>query len=77
MTAACEELSAEAAPSDVIVVTHLSPVKAAVVWALGAGPEMSWRLSLGVASISRISTAVSSGPTLVSFNETAHLAGLE
>jgi broad specificity phosphatase PhoE len=76
VTAACEELSAEAARSDVVVVTHLSPIRAAVIWALGGGPEMSWRLSLGVASITRISTGGSSGPALVSFNEMAHLAGL-
>jgi probable phosphoglycerate mutase len=76
VTAACEELAAEAARGDVVVVTHLSPIRAAVTWALGGGPEMSWRLSLGVASISRISTGDSFGPALVSFNETAHLAGL-
>jgi probable phosphoglycerate mutase len=74
VTAACEELSAEAARRDVIVVTHLSPVRAGVVWALGAGPELSWRLSLGVASITRISTAGPFGRQLAGFNETAHLA---
>ncbi len=76
MSAACEELSAEAARSDVVVVSHVSPIKAAVTWALGGGPELSWRLSLGVASITRISTGGPVGPALVSFNETAHLAGL-
>ncbi|MGD0983494.1 MAG: histidine phosphatase family protein [Acidimicrobiales bacterium] len=76
VTAACEELSAEAARGDVVVVTHLSPVRAAVVWALGGGPELSWRLSLGVASITRISTAGPFGTQLASFNETGHLAGL-
>ena len=76
VSAACEELSAEAARSDVVVVSHVSPIKAAVTWALGGGPELSWRLSLGVASITRISTGGPVGPALVSFNETAHLAGL-
>ena len=72
----CEELSAEAARADVVVVTHLSPVRAAVTWALGGGPEMSWRLSLGVASITRISTGDPLGPVLVGFNDRAHLSGL-
>ncbi len=76
VAAACEELAAEAASCDVVVVSHVSPIKAAVIWALGGGAEMSWRLSLGVASISRIQTGGSGGPALVSFNETAHLAHL-
>jgi len=76
VNAACEELSAEAACSDVVVVSHVSPIKAAVTWALRGGPELSWRLSLGVASITRISTGGPVGPALVSFNETAHLDGL-
>ena len=58
-----------------IVVSHVSPIKAAVSWALGGGPELSWRLSLGVASITRITTGGPVGPVLVSFNETDHLAG--
>jgi len=62
--------------SDVVVVSHVSPIKAAVTWALRGGPELSWRLSLGVASITRISTGGPVGPALVSFNETAHLDGL-
>ncbi|MGA3351643.1 MAG: histidine phosphatase family protein [Acidimicrobiales bacterium] len=76
VSAACEELAAEAGRGDVIVVSHLSPIKAAVTWALGSGPELSWRMSLGVASITRIATDGARGPSLVSFNETAHLAGL-
>jgi len=76
VTAACEELSAEAARNDVIVVTHLSPVRAGVIWALGGGTELSWRLSLGVASITRITTAGPFGTQLAGFNETAHLVGL-
>ena len=76
MTAACEELSTEAARGDVIVVSHVSPIRAAVTWALGGGPELSWRLSLGVASITRISTAGPFGRQLASFNETGHLVGV-
>lgn len=35
--AACEELAADAAHRDVVVVSHVSPIKAAVTWALGVG----------------------------------------
>jgi probable phosphoglycerate mutase len=76
VSAACEEIASEAALGDVVIVSHVSPIKAAVTWALGTSPELSWRLSLGVASITRIATDGSRGPSLVSFNETAHLSGL-
>ena len=76
VTGACEELSSDAAQSDVVVVTHLSPIRAAVTWALGGGLEMSWRLSLATASITRISTSDPLRPALVGFNDTAHLARL-
>ncbi len=77
VSSACEELSAEAARADVVVVTHLSPVRAAVLWALGGGPELSWGLSLGVASITQIVTGGQFGRALRGFNETGHLAGVE
>ncbi len=70
---ACESLAEEACDRDVVVVTHVSPVKAAVAWALGVGDEVAWRMWVGPASISRIGVAGSS-PSLRSFNEVAHLA---
>jgi broad specificity phosphatase PhoE len=70
---ACESLAEEARARDVVVVTHVSPVKAAVAWALGVGDEVVWRMWVGPASISRIGFAGSS-PSLRSFNEVAHLA---
>lgn len=70
---ACESLAEEARARDVVVVTHVSPVKAAVAWALGVGDEVAWRMWVGPASISRIGFAGSS-PSLRSFNEVAHLA---
>jgi broad specificity phosphatase PhoE len=69
---ACEALAEEARDRDVVVVTHVSPVKAAVAWALGVGDEVAWRMWVGPASISRIGFAGSS-PSLRSFNEVAHL----
>lgn len=71
---ACEELAAEAASRDVVVVSHVSPIKAAVAWALGGDISLSWRIRLAPASITRI--AFDGGrPVLQSFNETLHLAG--
>jgi broad specificity phosphatase PhoE len=71
--AACEALAGEARDRDVVVVTHVSPLKAAVAWALGVGDEVAWRMWVGPASISRIGFTGSS-PSLRSFNEVAHLA---
>ena len=71
---ALDEIVAQGVDRDVVVVSHVSPIKAAVAWALGTGPELTWRLSLGVASITRIAIDARRRPTLVSFNETAHLA---
>ncbi|MGO9558337.1 MAG: histidine phosphatase family protein [Acidimicrobiales bacterium] len=69
----CDSLRAGGAEGDVIAVSHVSPIKAAAIWALNGGPELSWRLSLGVATITRIST---SAPSLQSFGEAGHLAGV-
>lgn len=72
--AACEDLASEAADADVVVVSHVSPIKAAVAWALEVGDEVSWRMRLDVASICRIQTGPR-GNSLHKFNETGHLAG--
>jgi broad specificity phosphatase PhoE len=55
-----------------VVVTHVSPIKAAVAWALDVGDEIAWRTWVAPASITRI--GVTAGrPLLRSFNELAHL----
>jgi broad specificity phosphatase PhoE len=71
---ALDRLAAEARPGDgtTVVVTHVSPIKAAVAWALGAGDETSWRLWVAPASISRIQLTERGG-VLHTFNEVAHL----
>ncbi len=69
----CAELAEEAAERDVVVVTHVSPLKAAVAWALDLPDVAVWRLFVAPASITRIRTSGPT-PTLVSFNETLHLA---
>jgi len=66
---ACEELAADAADSDVVVVSHVSPIKAAVTWALGVGDCVAWRMFLGDAAISRIDTS-GSQPLLLGFSDT-------
>lgn len=70
--AACEELAAEAADRQVVVVSHVSPIKAAVAWALGVGDEVAWRLFLDVASVSRVGFGPA-GPVLRTYNDTTHL----
>jgi broad specificity phosphatase PhoE len=72
--AACEELFAEKGAGargegDVVVVSHVSPIKAATCWALGLGDEGAWRLYLGTGSVTRISWGTD-GPVLSRFNET-------
>lgn len=74
---ACEELARPAVEDtgdggDVVVVSHVSPIKAAVAWALGVGDEVAWRIFMQPASITRV-TVRDDQPTLLSFNETGHL----
>ena len=53
----------------VVVVSHVSPIKLAVCWALGLNEAGTWRLYLATASSTRI-TWGSDGPVLSRFNET-------
>jgi broad specificity phosphatase PhoE len=71
---ACDELfstdglGARASGGDVVVVSHVTPIKAAVSWALGAGIALSWRLHLQTASVTRIGWG-NGHPVLHGFNE--------
>ena len=69
---ALDELSERAQHGHVIVVSHVSPIKSGVTWALGVGPEVSWRCQLDRASICRIAISAR-GPSLVALNDTSHL----
>ncbi len=71
---ACDDLVAAAAHEDIVVVTHVSPIKAAFGWALGVGDDVSWRCYVAPASIMRVAVGPA-GSSLRSFNETAHLPG--
>src|SRR3954469_8106746 len=70
--AACDDVAASAAEADVVVVTHVSPIKAAVAWVLDVGDAVTWRMFVTLASITRIAVT-ERGPVLRSFNEVAHL----
>jgi broad specificity phosphatase PhoE len=76
VTVACAELfaaegeGARAADRDVVVVSHVTPIKAAVAWALGVGGEIAWRLHLQTASVTRIGWG-NDVPVLHGFNQVA------
>lgn len=65
--AACDELAPSAVDRDVVVVSHVSPIKAAVAWALGVDDLVAWRLHLSPGSVSRIAISAR-GPALTAFN---------
>jgi broad specificity phosphatase PhoE len=65
---ACDDLAETAANVDVVVVSHVSPIKAAIAWALGVGDEVAWNLFVEDAAVARI-TFGPFGPVLRSFNE--------
>lgn len=65
------ELYEQAQEHTTIAVSHVSPIKAVILWGLELGDEYSWRLRLDVASISRIGHSPT-GPVLVGFNDTSH-----
>jgi broad specificity phosphatase PhoE len=66
--AACDELAEEVAEADVVVVSHVSPIKAAVAWALESGDLVAWRLFVAPGSVSRIDVG-RNGPSLALFNQ--------
>jgi broad specificity phosphatase PhoE len=75
--AACAELfaldgtGARDPAGDVVVVSHVSPIKAAVAWALGAGVELTSHLQLGTGSLSTLGWG-RWGPLLHSYNVECH-----
>lgn len=70
--AACTDLAADAASGEVVVVSHVSPIKAAIAWALGVDMRVAWRMFLVDAAVCRIDTR---GPTpiLLAVNDTGPL----
>jgi len=68
--AACADMEEQARDRIVVVVSHVSPIKAAVGWALDTGVQVAWRTHLSHASICRIDMR-RNGPILLTFNETS------
>lgn len=68
---ALEELVEEARTGHVVVVSHVSPIKSAITWALGIGPDATWRCRLDRASFSMIDIGPN-GPALAGMNITVH-----
>jgi broad specificity phosphatase PhoE len=52
--AACDAVAAAARVSTVVVVTHVSPIKAALAWALQVPDTIAWRMYVEDAAVSRI-----------------------
>jgi broad specificity phosphatase PhoE len=69
---ACMEslLSGVAKEGHVIAVSHVSPIKAGVLWALDLDdrPQLAWRLRLETGSVCRLARGPL-GPVLTAFNE--------
>lgn len=73
VAAGCRDWAERTDEGVVVIVTHVSPLKAAVGWALGA--DVVWQTRVDPGSVTRIDVAAER-PTLRSFNETGHLAGI-
>jgi broad specificity phosphatase PhoE len=72
VTPCAMSLFEQATEGVIVAVSHVSPIKAIICWALELDDGYAWRLRLDVASISRLAPGPN-GPVLVSFNETGHL----
>jgi broad specificity phosphatase PhoE len=66
------QLTDDTVTDDTVVVSHVSPIKAAVAWTLGVGDEVTWRMFLAPAAISRVRID-RRGPSLVGYNDVSHL----
>ena len=66
---AIDALLADSVSSHIVVVSHVSPIKAAVAWALGVGVEVSWRTALDRASMTTVRLDAKH-PALKTFNVT-------
>lgn len=69
---AVSDVLADARDGEVVIVSHVSPIKAAIAWALDVPVGVAWRLYVDQAAISRIALR-EFGPVLMSFNE--HYSG--
>ncbi len=68
--AGCVDLVARAVNENIVVVSHVSPMKSAVAWALGVDIGISFNCHLDQAAVCRIAIR-GDRPVLLTFNETA------
>ncbi len=68
--AACDEYLTTLGDRDIVVVSHVSPIKAAVAWALNTTLDIMFHCHLSQASVCRVGVGAF-GPILHSFNEQA------
>jgi len=73
MRGVAERIATRYVGESVLALTHVTPLKALVVQALGAPPSALYRLELSPASFSRIAYT-GSEPSVQLFNETSHLS---
>lgn len=64
---ACDDLLEAARQHDIVVVSHATPIKAAMSWALGVDVGITWRIQIDQASITKIIIR-DRGPALAAFN---------
>jgi probable phosphoglycerate mutase len=62
-------VDALARDTTIVAVSHVSPIKAIVAWAVGAPPTAAWRMHLDVAAMCRVAGR-SDAPVLRQFNAT-------
>ena len=77
VTARIASFTADVLADDLVVaVSHVSPIKAAVCCALAVDERATWRMQLGLASVTRVGARPDRSAYLLSYNETAHLPEL-
>lgn len=74
--AACEDLADDARDRHVVVVSHVSPIKAAIAWALDVPDDIAWRMFVAPASVTTVAVT-DRGPSLHGFNLLSHLDGVD
>lgn len=67
VNSACDELAVAARDQVIVVVTHATPIKVAMAWALGVGADIVWRSQVDHARITTL-TVGDRGPALAGFN---------
>lgn len=70
--AACDEILARSADHDIVVVSHMTPIKTAVAWALDTPLDIMFHTQLSHGALCRIGLGAH-GALLHSFNETLPL----